>query len=203
MGGFIAHKFLGLNHLLLLALIMAKVFVCLFLIAIIVGGLTVFSAVPVTSAQSASFGIEYPYPNSKTYGQLSMGATNYGGTQDDWAYCIRQTSDIGLILAGQTRSFGAGGSDMWLLKTGLTPYSSRWRRQGRFSGRKMEHDLWRRTDDGAYSVIQTLDGGFAAAGFTGSFGAGGLDMWLVKTASDGRLQWSKTYGGVVTILRTA
>ena len=125
-----------------------------------------------------------------------MGATNYGGTQDDWAYSIRQTSDIGLILAGQTRSFGAGGSDMWLLKTGLSPYSLDGVVKGYYQGEKWNVTFGGGSDDGAYSVIQTSDGGFAAAGYTGSFGAGGVDMWLVKTAADGRLQWSKTYGGV-------
>ncbi len=175
---------------------MAKVFVCLFLIAMIVGGLTVFSGVPAASAQSAPFGFDYPLSNSETYGQLSMGATNYGGSQDDWAYCIRQTSDIGLILAGQTRSYGAGGSDMWLLKTGLTPYSLDGVVKGYFQGEKWNLTYGGEKDDGAFSVIQTFDGGFAAAGFTGSFGAGGIDMWLVKTGLDGRLQWSKTFGGV-------
>jgi hypothetical protein len=85
---------------------------------------------------------------------------------------------------------------MWLLKTGLTPYSLDGVVKGVFQGEKWNMTYGGEKDDGAYSVIQTSDGGFAAAGFTGSFGAGGTDMWLVKTASDGRLQWSKTYGGV-------
>ena len=180
--------------LFLLALELAK-YVRLFLIAILIGELVIFSTITVMSAKSAPFGFDYPFPNSKTYGQLSMGATNYGGSKDDWAYCIRQTSDIGLILAGQTLSFGAGGSDMWLLKTGLSPYSLDGVVKGYYQGEKWNVTFGGASDDGAYSVIQTFDGGFAAAGYTESFGAGGVDMWLVKTASDGRLQWSKTYGG--------
>ncbi|MFW9993026.1 MAG: hypothetical protein ACFFD4_13365 [Candidatus Odinarchaeota archaeon] len=51
------------------------------------------------------------------------------------------------------------------------------------------------TDDNAQAVIQTPDGGYALAGGTWSYGAGNNDMWLVKTDSNGSLQWNKTYGG--------
>ena len=32
-------------------------------------------------------------------------------------------------------------------------------------------------------------------GFTNSFGAGNYDYWLVKTNSNGKMQWNQTYGG--------
>jgi len=41
----------------------------------------------------------------------------------------------------------------------------------------------------------TRDGGFALAGFSTSFGNGDYDIWLVKTDSNGNMQWNKTYGG--------
>ena len=50
-------------------------------------------------------------------------------------------------------------------------------------------------NDYAYSVIQTMDGGYAIAGYTTSSGAGGKDFLLVKTKSDGTPEWSITYGG--------
>ena len=43
-------------------------------------------------------------------------AKTYGGAGDDRAYSIQQTSDSGYIAAGDTYSFGAGGSDFWVLK---------------------------------------------------------------------------------------
>lgn len=50
--------------------------------------------------------------------------------------------------------------------------------------------------DYALSIIQTADGGYAAAGYTHSFGAGINDMYIVKLTGSGNLQWSKTVGGI-------
>jgi len=52
--------------------------------------------------------------------------------------------------------------------------------------------------DEAHSVVQTSDGGYALAGWTASFGAGGNDFWLIKTDSTGNMQWTQTYGGAGT-----
>ncbi len=49
--------------------------------------------------------------------------------------------------------------------------------------------------DEAYSVQQTPDGGFVAAGYTNTNSANQLDTYLVKTDAAGDLEWSKTYGG--------
>ena len=49
--------------------------------------------------------------------------------------------------------------------------------------------------DGAYSVVQTSDGGYAMAGHTDSFGAGNYDFWLVKVDASGNAMWNQTYGG--------
>jgi hypothetical protein len=40
----------------------------------------------------------------------------FGGSNSDYGYSIRQTSDGGYIVAGETLSFGAGQSDAWILK---------------------------------------------------------------------------------------
>jgi DNA replication initiation complex subunit (GINS family) len=50
-------------------------------------------------------------------------------------------------------------------------------------------------DDSGYSLIQTSDGGYAIAGYTISFGAGGADVYVVKLNAHGNLQWTKTIGG--------
>ena len=45
------------------------------------------------------------------------------------------------------------------------------------------------------SIIQTVDGGYALAGYTESFGAGHEDFWLVKVNHVGEVFWSVTFGG--------
>lgn len=133
-------------------------------------------------------------PVRAAYGEQSTCSAGFGGSQDDVAYSMIKTSDGGYALAGYTRSYGAGGSDMWLLKA--TPYSAA------LGNITLSYPLaqWNETyggtqDDVAKCVIQTSDGGYALAGYTNSSGAGGTDMWLVKTDSNGAMQWNTTYGG--------
>ena len=107
----------------------------------------------------------------------------YGGADNDHIYSIVQSSDGGYALAGWTRSFGAGQGDFWLGKTDAAG-NMQWNRT--YGGA---------SNEGVYSVVQTSDGGYALAGYTNSFGAGGWDFWLVKTNSTGHHQWNRTYGG--------
>ncbi|MFX1254288.1 MAG: hypothetical protein ACFFCZ_21940 [Promethearchaeota archaeon] len=107
----------------------------------------------------------------------------YGGGEDDEAYALLQTTDGGYILAGRTGSFGTGGYDYWLVKTDSHGIPQ-WDRT--YGGAK---------NDSAWALIQTTDGGYALTGETDSYGARDLDWWLVKTDSQGILQWNRTYGG--------
>jgi len=120
----------------------------------------------------------------------------YGGGGSDYAYSVVQTVDGGYALAGYTGSFGAGGYDFWLLKVKPEMNSEHQRHLG---GTDVNVG-WSKpyggtSDDRAYSLVQTGDGGYALAGYTFSFGAGANDFWLVKTDPAGTILWSKTYGG--------
>lgn len=109
--------------------------------------------------------------------------TTLGGTDSDGAYSITRTKDGGYAATGWTRSFGAGDSDAWLIKMdekGEVQWSNT------YGGSNY---------DGALSVVQTSDGGYALAGWTRSLGAGADDFWLVKTYANGTIQWEKAYGG--------
>ena len=107
----------------------------------------------------------------------------FGGADYDIGHAVEQTADGGYIVAGDTRSFGAGGYDAWLIRTDA-----------------IGHLVWFRTygdtsDDGARSVEQTSDGGFVLTGCTESFGAGQGDVYLVRTSAKGDTLWTKTFGG--------
>jgi hypothetical protein len=120
----------------------------------------------------------------KTYANGNIQwAKTYGGTDDDVAYSVQQTSDGGYIVAGETRSFGAGYRDIFLIKTDASG-NLQWAKT--YGG-----TYW----DVAYSVQQTSGGGYIVAGYTESFGAGYGDIFLIKTDANGNLQWAKTYGG--------
>ena len=110
----------------------------------------------------------------------------YGGTGDDGAVDLVQTADGGYALAGDTRSYGAGDYDFWLVKTDVSG-NAQWNRTYGGTG-----------NDRAETLVQTADGGYALAGHTTSFGAGDYDSWLVKTDYAGNMQWNKTYGGTNT-----
>jgi predicted secreted protein len=107
----------------------------------------------------------------------------YGGTGNDLGINVVQTSDGGYAVAGYTSSFGAGGSDFWLIKTDAAG-NMQWNRTYGGSG-----------TDFCFNVVQTSDGGYVVAGPTTSFGAGGMDVWLVKTDAAGNMQWNQTHGG--------
>ncbi len=108
---------------------------------------------------------------------------NLGGSGNEEAYSVQQTSDGGYIVAGLTTSFGAGFADMYLLKT-----------DG--NGNQVWYNWFGGTRrDEAYSLQQTSDGGYILAGRTESTGAGDYDVYLVKTRSDGTEVWSRTFGG--------
>ncbi len=105
---------------------------------------------------------------------------------NDIGYAVQQTADGGCIIAGSTESFGTDGWDAWLIKLDASG-NKQWDMPFGGSGYG--------SDDYAYSVRWTADGGYLIAGTTESYGAGGDDAWLIKTDGSGNRQWEKTFGG--------
>jgi hypothetical protein len=114
-------------------------------------------------------------------GELLWSRT-YGGADQDNGWSVHETAD-GFVMAGFTRSFGAGDFDFYLIRTDAAG-----------------EQVWSRTyggpgKDRCWALLPTRDGGFLLAGETTSSGAGQEDFYLVRTDSLGNEQWSRTYGG--------
>lgn len=97
----------------------------------------------------------------------------YGGVDYDEGGDVIQTSDGGYLIVGSTYSFGAGGSDFYVIRTDA-----------------FGDTLWTQTYGGLYDESWVLnvdigsDGGYAVVGATYSFGAGDEDGWVVKLAPE-------------------
>jgi len=48
---------------------------------------------------------------------ILYGQKNYGGTGFETGYCIKELRDSSYMIVGKTSSFGAGGYDVYLIKT--------------------------------------------------------------------------------------
>jgi hypothetical protein len=101
---------------------------------------------------------------------------------NDWGSSVKQTRDNGFIVSGSV-IVGPGNYNALLFKTDSRG-NLQWSKN--FGGRSTEY---------GESVQQTSDRGFATAGFTGSYGNGSYDFYLIKTDSRGNLEWQKTFGG--------
>jgi len=118
-----------------------------------------------------------------------------GGSSMDYPACIAPTKDEGYIASGYTFSNDKdvsgnhGYSDAWIIKLNKS------------GGIQWQKCFGGSYSDNAYSVIETSDGGFIAAGFTeskdGDVGGnyGKSDLWAIKLDSKGNLQWQKSFGG--------
>ncbi|MDR3272603.1 MAG: T9SS type A sorting domain-containing protein, partial [Flavobacteriaceae bacterium] len=119
-----------------------------------------------------------------------------GGSNSEVFNAIQQTSDGGYIVAGYTNSNDGdvsgnhGSDDFWVVKLNASG-ELLWQKCLGGSGQ-----------DSVYSIQQTSDGGYIAAGFTTSndgdvsgFHGGYYDGWVVKLDASGNLLWQKCLGG--------
>ena len=105
----------------------------------------------------------------------------YGGQNNDRAYSAIEYGD-GFLLVGYTMSYGAGDSDVWLLKIDQEGIP-----------------IWNKTygtaqlEQGLY-LVPTYDNNILIAGRTNN-GENNLDLLLLKITPNGDYLWNKTMGG--------
>ena len=106
-----------------------------------------------------------------------------GNTGYDYGVSAQQTIDSGYVVLGSTSSFGAGSTDIYMVKTDSMgiPY---WHQA--FGGINIDRGT---------CVKQTADSGYVILGYTNSYGAGGYDVYLIKLDKLFNTTWAKTYGG--------
>ncbi|UUX92556.1 lectin like domain-containing protein [Methanoplanus endosymbiosus] len=118
-----------------------------------------------------------------------------GGSSADSGNSIAQTTDGGYIVAGTTESYNGDVSgkhsyqDVWVVKLNSA---------GSMTWQKC---LGGTSYDYGKCILQTSDGGYIVAGYTGSLNGdvsgnhGYSDGWVVKLNSTGSLTWQKCLGG--------
>lgn len=121
---------------------------------------------------------------------------SFGGSDNEYANIIQQTTDGGYVVAGKTHSnfdgdvsYNHGGYDYWIVKLDSAGNIS-W-----------EKSYGGSVDDEARCVQQTIDGGYIVAGWVASNNGnvagnhGNRDCWIIKLDTDGNLVWQKCLGG--------
>ncbi|MCX6296904.1 MAG: T9SS type A sorting domain-containing protein [Bacteroidetes bacterium] len=137
--------------------------------------------------------------STNIHGQFSsiQWQKSIGGGMYEFSKEIEYTSDGGTINIGYTESsdgdviFNHGGGDCWIVKLNASGAID-----------------WKKTYGGTgfdygYSIKQTPDGGYIAAGYTEShdgdvtINKGGGDCWIIKLDNSGTIIWQKTFGGTL------
>jgi len=107
----------------------------------------------------------------------------WGGANSDYDNGVAVDSLDNVYLVGETYSFGAGESDMVLVK-----YDGNGTQKWNYTWGGDDYD------DGWGVAVGSLDNVYVT-GSTRSFGAGERDMVLVKYDENGTQQWYHTWGG--------
>ncbi len=107
----------------------------------------------------------------------------FGGIYGDIGRSVALDSFNNIYIAGTTESYGAGGSDIWLLKINST------------EGVEWNHTWGGMDEELGWCVTLDSQNNPYVAGSTKSFGEGDYDICLVKFNSSG-VVWNYTCGGI-------
>jgi len=103
----------------------------------------------------------------------------FGGSDDDWAGSIDSTLEGGYIISGDTKSYGNGGYDVWMIKTDNTGIEE-W---NQVFGDGNCHET-------GYCIKQTSDGGYIISGT--KFIVDHDNALFIKTDINGNEEWNMT-----------
>lgn len=119
---------------------------------------------------------------------IPQGAKISIGDFDDEAYSMTATFDSGYAITGYTYSYGLNSpnfSNIFVLKLDANGVSQ-W-------SRVFSEPPWApASNEEAYSIVQTMDGGYAVTGWT-EMRDGTHDIFLLKLDPNGMFQWFKIY----------
>jgi hypothetical protein len=123
------------------------------------------------------------YVMKTNVGGDTLWTKTFGGNKSDYPHTLLPTNDGNYFILGFTKSFGAGGYDIWLLK--MNPSGT---------------ILWTKTyggtgDDQGKDIIPTSDGNYMITGNTNYSGGLNYDALLLKIDSSGAILWTRNYGG--------
>ncbi len=110
----------------------------------------------------------------------SLWSKEYGGSNDDAGFSVKQTTDGGYVVTGRTESFGET-NEVYLIKTD-----------------SLGDEIWSKTfgddyENSGRSIIQTSDNGFFLTTNTEIFGSGFSWIDLIKTDNVGNIEWTSTF----------
>ncbi|MCP4427395.1 MAG: hypothetical protein GY803_23145 [Chloroflexi bacterium] len=138
---------------------------------------------PTETVTETAVPITEPPPTLTTTENEITFIKTFGGNRRDRGINLLQTCDGGYAVVGYTSSMDAIQEDVYLARLDT---------QGEL--------LWSKTyggegSDNGWAIVETEDDGFLITGFTNSFGAGEMDIYLVRTDAKGNMLWERTYGG--------
>ncbi|HLG34155.1 MAG TPA: T9SS type A sorting domain-containing protein [Bacteroidia bacterium] len=116
-----------------------------------------------------------------SYGD-TLWTRRFGSSNSEIAYSVQQTYDGGYVICGETQGFGAGSSDVYLIRTD-----------------NLGNMLWSKAfgnqyDDHGYSILETNDNGYIIAGYNRTIFSNDFHVYVIKTDVNGDTLWTKNYG---------
>ncbi|MCI4670209.1 MAG: PKD domain-containing protein [Bacteroidia bacterium] len=103
--------------------------------------------------------------------------------KSDYAIDLSLSSTGGFIIAGRTFGKGAGGADVWIIRTDANG-NTIWDKTYGFS-----------TSESVFDILEDKDGNILIAATTSAIGNGNTDIWLIKTDANGNQIWDEAFGG--------